>query len=393
VKLVTGQWVIPVEGPPVEGGALLVSEGKILALGKKADLATAWPALPLEEHEGCALVPALVNAHCHLELTELGGLGPAGDFIDWLLDTVLRKREAASETFAQGLLAGARFCRSAGQAVVADVLSAAAFPLAAYPSDGARIAVFPEVIAPRDEHAEPALRRALEVTLSGSAYRAGLSPHSPYTAGDLAYRRCAENAFPSGRLLMTHLAESPQEVLFCRTGGGPMAEQLYARFDVPPPDAAGLHPLEWMENLGLVGPQTLFVHSVQLEKAHIELLARRRGRVILCPRSNGHVGAGTAPGRALLDAGVNVGLGTDSRLSAGDLNLWSDILRAIDDYGWSPGEALEAATRGSARALGLSKEWGSLAPGHRAEFLALPLGPGRELWERLFGSPAAPTWA
>lgn len=379
------------EGPPVDGGALLVSGGRVRAVGRAGDLARQWPAAAREEHEGTALLPGLVNAHTHLELTALGEPPEGTDFVGWILEVIRRKRAASPELFAEGIRSGAARCAASGQAAVGDVLSVPEAAVA-YPEQGPLVAVFPEVIAPHAGQVSGSLAAALGVHPAAQARLSGLSPHAPYTVGADAYLACGRAAAERGLRLMTHLAESPQELDFCLGGGGEVANRLYRSLGLSPPAAPGLHPLEWLDRLGLLGPRTILVHGTGLAAHHPDLLARRGAGVALCPRSNRRLGVGRAPGRALLDAGVTVGLGTDSLLSAGDLDLWRDVVAAVEDYGWSPEEAVRAATVGSASLLGLAGEMGRFAPGCRAAILALPLGTGRGLWDRVLEAAGPGRW-
>lgn len=373
----------------MEGGALLISGGRVVAAGRARDLAAARPRAARVDLDGCALLPALVNGHCHLELSALGEVPPAGSFALWLLEIIRRKRAAAPQDWENGFREGLRACAEGGQGTVADVLST---PGAAYPEDGPEVLVFPEVIAPRPARAAAAVERALAVSPRGRARLGGLSPHSPYTACAQAYRLCARGAAARGGRIVTHVVETAEEVSFCLGHGGDLICTLYPPLLADPPHAPGAHPIEWMEGLGLLGPRTILVHAVHLELSHVAAVAASGAGVILCPRSNRRFGSARAPGRALLAAGVPVGLGTDSRLSAGDLDLRNDVVAAVEDYGWSPAQALTAATRGSAQALGLSDR-GALVPGRRADILALDLGSGADPWERaVAGSGVRGLW-
>lgn len=386
VVLITAPWLLSMEGPPVEGGALVVSGGRVAAVGRARDLERAWSGAPRVDLDGCALLPALVNGHCHLELSSLGEAPPPGAFAPWLLEVIRRKRSASTEDWERGLREGLGECADAGQGTVADILSIR--DGAAYPEGGPEVLVFPEVIVPHAARAGAVVESALRASLRGGARLAGLSPHSPYTACAEAYLACAREAGARGGLIVTHVAETEGEVAFCLGEEEDLSRLLYAPLLVDPPPRPGAHPVEWLQRLALLGPRTVLIHSVHLGPSHVAAVARRRARVVLCPRSNRRFGTARAPGRALLDAGVTIGLGTDSRLSAGDLDLRKDVVAAVEDFGWSPAEALAAATQGGARALGLSDR-GALVPGRRADILAVRMGSGRDPWERVVAGAAA----
>ncbi len=373
-------WLIPMEGPPVEGGALAVEGGRILAAGPWQDVrAFRGRVLDLP---GCALMPALVNAHTHLELTGLGPVPQTSGFSEWILDVARRKREAPAGFWPRAVGRGASECLRTGQAWVADVVSR---PEALAHPGAPGCLVFPEVLAPWPERVPAAAAWVREAVETVGDRIGGISPHSAYTTCPEGFRLAAEGARTRGLRVMIHLAESPDEIRFCLEGAGPVAEVLYAGLGLPPPPAPGLHPVEWLDRLGVLGPTTVVVHAVHLGRAHVERLRKKGVAVVLCPRSNRRLSGRPAPGRAFLDAGLKVGLGTDSVLSSGSLDLWEDMRAAVEDYGWKPAEALWAATRGGAEALGIAPRVGRFGPGARADILVAELGPGRDPWERVLG--------
>ena len=384
--------LIPMEGPPVDGGALAVQQGRIAAAGPLADLRRGLPGAPVRHLEGCALLPPLVNAHAHLELTGLGPAPRSRSLVPWILEVVALKRSAPEDAWARAVGTGLGTCRRTGQGWVADVVSA---PGAAggYRQASGAVRAFPEVIAAGEGRAEEAVAAADALAGRLGPRLGGISPHAPYTTCAGAYRAARAWAERRGLQVMTHAAESPEEIEFCRTGGGPVADLLYRSLGMPPPEPPGLHPVDWLGRIGLLGPGTILVHAVHLGDDHPALLARTGTGVVLCPRSNRRLSGGVAPGAALLRAGVRVGLGTDSALSAGSLDLWEDARAGMEDYGWSPAEALRAATRGGAEVLGLGAVTGRFARGLRADILAVPLGAGSSPWERVLdGARAAGLW-
>ncbi len=383
--LVSASWLVPVEGPPVEGGGLVCSGDRIVAVGRKRDLSRAFPAAVRNDWPGCALIPGWINAHAHLELTDLGDPPPPGDFAGWVLEVIRRKRAAPPGGWARAVARGARRCLDLGQTTVADVAGCDG-GAAGYPAAG-RWCAFPEVIAERPDQVAAALARA---DARAPEHRWGLSPHAPYTVCGEALAAVRDR----GGRLMIHVAESTEEIAFCRTGGGPIRDRLFRTIGQAPPVAPGCHPVVWLDRAGALGPATILVHCVHVGADHVGLLRARGAGVVLCPRSNRHLSGARAPGRAFLDAGVAVGLGTDSPLSSGGLDLLGEMRVAVEDYGWRPEEAVRAATRGGAAVLGLGRAVGAFVPGARADMLALPLGPGRDPWERvLAGERPAAVWS
>ncbi len=377
-RVFSASWVLTMDGPALEGGAVLVEGGTIRRVGKAAEVARHAPDAERVDLPGRVLLPALVNAHAHLELTGLRPPGAPG-FAQWVLGVVAEKRAAPPDRWARAAADGAEACRDGGQGWVADVVTR---PEAArgYPEGGPRILAFPELIAAQEEHLPAALAGLdrLQAACRGRAW--GVAPHAPYTVCAEGFRRVARRPRP-----MVHLAETAAEVEFCREGTGPIRDILYGTLGLAPPPAPGLHPVDWLDRLGILRPGAILVHAVHLERRHVELVARSGAGVVLCPRSNRRLSGRAAPGRALLDAGVPVALGTDSVLSSGSLDLRADAAAALDDYGWSPEEAVRAATRGGAEVLGLGTRVGRFSPGARADMMALPLE-GRDPWEAVLGA-------
>ncbi len=388
MKIISAPWVVPVSSPMIEDGAVALDNGRIVSVGKVSDIVKEFPGAPHERMEGSLLMPALVNAHAHLELTLLGPLPEELDFIGWILEIIKRKRAATDADFSIGIEMGARICLEYGQSVVADVLSRYEFG-AHYPPHGPRILCMPEVICPGDEGAGTLVDRAAGVKVGGNAELAGLFAHSPYTAGRAAQLACGEAAKTvkaGGSIFATHLAESVEEIEFCESDSGPIVDRLYASLPVSPPASPGMHPLRWLDLLSLLGPNTLLIHCVQLEKGDRELIGQRGASVVICPTSNFKLGVGDVDGKGLADAGVTLALGTDSALSGEGLDLRKEMVLAVERCGLSAEQAVVAATAGGAHALGLKGETGALTVGASADILAIEPGSGNDVWEMILSS-------
>lgn len=379
--LLTAPWVLPMCGPPFERGAVLVSGSRIAGVGPESELRRVASDARAVALEDAVLLPGLVNAHAHLELTGFRSVSGSPSFTGWIKEVIRLKRSVAAETFAAYAELGSREALAFGQTVVADVVSNRHSAGAAR-AKGQRVFNLAEVIAPDDANAAQAVEAALELMETPNATPGGLFPHTPFTVGGSGYETAARESLTLCSRWFTHLAESPDEVEFCLTGRGPLIDELYAGLPVAPPKPPLMHPFDWLDSLGLVGPGSVLVHGVQMSVAQVARMAELGAPVVLCPRSNRALGVGKAPGRAYLRAGATVALGTDSVLSGGDLDLLKDAAAAVEDYGFSPAEALYAATLGGARALGVADAVGALKSGLRADILALRLGAGADVCER-----------
>jgi 5-methylthioadenosine/S-adenosylhomocysteine deaminase len=192
--------------------------------------------------------------------------------------------------------------------------------------------------------------------------RLGVSPHAPYTVSAALYRAVAEFAVQEQLPIAVHLAESVAESELVTGGGGPFAKAWSLR-GIPLPDSSGASPVAWLDAHGVLGPRTLAIHLVRAQAGDIASLRRSHTSVAHCPLSNRRHGHGVAPIRDFLDAGLRVGVGTDSVASVGRLDLLAEARAARALAGLSAAEALALVTSGGAEALGVHREVGSLQPG------------------------------
>lgn len=368
--------VVPRAGDVIAGGFVAWSGGRFTHVGpdpppgpgRTADLVDA------------VLLPGLVNAHAHLELTSLRGQVPLGaGFLDWIPRLTAQRREAGDAALAAGAAAGVAECVAAGTVAVGDIVSvdACAPPLL---TSGLRGVCYLETLGPTPERARaaaealPARLAAADAHASGMAV--GVSPHTPWTATRGLFEAALGHG--TGRRFAVHVAESREELRFCRHGDGPIAE-VFARAGIdlgqlPPPMTS---PVAYLDALGLLRPEALCIHANYVDGDDVARLARAGAPVAFCPRSHAFFGHATHPVRALLDAGVTVALGTDSVASNDTLSLRDEMAFLLEHRGdLGPDVILDLATRGGARALGLGP--GVLEPGAPADCtaVALPSGPG-----------------
>jgi 5-methylthioadenosine/S-adenosylhomocysteine deaminase len=202
--------------------------------------------------------------------------------------------------------------------------------------------------------------------------RLGVSPHAPYSCSADLYRACLALGLP----LATHVAESHAERAWMVDGSG--AFEAHCALFPPSPGETGIRLLA---REGLLGPAVTAAHCVVVDPDEIELLAQYDVGVVHCPRSNALLGCGIAPLAELRAAGIRIGLGTDSPASTPSFDIFDELRMAIalaragatDASALTPREALRLATLGSAEAIGLAGEIGSLTPGKRADLCVVEL--------------------
>lgn len=374
-KLFRARYLLPMAGAPaIEDGALLIAGGRIVAVGQYSALCH-YDA-EITDYGDAVILPPLVNAHCHLELSHFPRwvneceetVAPV-DFVSWIRRLIRVRRFVGDAAIPRSVTAGIQQLLASGTGAVGDILTSpdSLAPLLNSPLYGR---IFFETLGLEEERFAPALAKALAAAASLEfRLRGGLSPHSTYTVSSSHLERAVSAGFP----MAIHCAESPEESLFLREGRGPIADELYvaAGWSLSP-HVPGLSPVAWLAAHGALNSQSLLIHGVQVDAADAQQIAVSGATVVLCPRSNARLGVGVAPVARYKASGVQLALGTDSLASNDSLSLWDELAFARSVYPeFSPGELLAIATRGGAKALGLANEMGELVAGFGAHFQVL----------------------
>lgn len=373
--ILRARWVLPIERPPIEGGWVTIEDGVIHAIGLGRP-----PGGEVQDLGDVALLPGLVNAHTHLELSFLRGrIPPASSMAPWIRGLMGARRGAPheDEQRAAATLALAE-ARASGTIAFGDIsnILITARPLA---QSGAPSVLFHELLGfvPRDVDARVS-RAADAVTDAASApVSPGLAPHAPFSTAPELIAAIAREAGARRLPMSMHLGESQEEVELLATGRGAFRELLQElgawRDDWSAP---GADPVSYLDGLGAIAPGMLAVHATQLDAAALGLLAARGAVIVSCPRSNRWTGVGDPPLDAFYASGAVVAFGTDSLTSAPTLDMFDELAAARRVTAVSDARLLESATRGGAVALGLGAGYGRIAPGLRAPLLAVDVPPG-----------------
>ena len=343
------KWVLPVSAPPIENGVVEISGSTITAVGRHgtADI----------DLGDVVLLPGLINAHCHFDYTHFAGRIPyRGSFTDWIHDIVALKAQQTLPEFSEGIQAGIKLALQTGTTTVVNIES---FPelISQIPRPPLRVIWCPELID---------LNQIIHVLPEGSG---GLSPHAPYTASAELYRRCAQ----SGRFMTTHVAESLDEDAMFRQGRGALYDACRS-LGRPMTDCGHSGPVELLHSYGVLGNNCLAVHANCLTESDVQLLAATETSVVHCPKTHRFFERATPPLVRLLQAGVNVCLGTDSLASNSSLNVFAEMRELARVFPQlSPEQILALATIQAARALKMSEPLGQITVGAAADLIAVPV--------------------
>jgi cytosine/adenosine deaminase-related metal-dependent hydrolase len=375
--LLLADWIAPMDQPILRDAGIAFRDGIILSVGSANQLRRQHSGATITRLPETVLLPGLVNAHVHLELSTHTPGPPPKSFVDWLLKLIPRQpqtpRELQTQTGA-AVTEGINQCLRFGVMTVGDISRLCSITRPLLKNSSLRVMSFGEVLAMAQRRGvlEERLASAAETTEQADRLHVGISPHSPYSVEAHGYRRCLEVARSRSMPLATHLAESADEAEFLASHSGPFRQlwnELGAWDDQVPTFAGG--PIRFAQSLGLLDYPTVLAHVNYCDDEELALLARGKASVVYCPRTHAYFGHPPHRWRDILAAGVNVALGTDSTVSSPDLNLVDDlrlIHRLAPDV---PADILwELATIRAARALGLDQKVGSLTPGTAADIVA-----------------------
>lgn len=365
------RWVLPIDAPPIDRGWVAVEDGVIRAVGSGRP-----PSGHVTDLGDTALLPGLINAHTHLELSWMAGLTPPSPSMGQWIRRLMSLRRTQSPTDEQQARRAAEAldeARAAGTIAFGDI-SNTLVTTSIFSAAQAPAVVFHELLgfAPHDHDARARDGADRVIGDTREPVRPGLSPHAPYSTSPELFQAIARETERRGMRSSVHLAESPEEIEFLMSGSGAIADTLKDlgvwRDDWTPPRT---DPATYLDRLGVLRPGLVVVHATQLKDEALRLLAERGCTIVSCPRSNRWVGAGDPPLDAFFASGATVALATDSLASADSLDMFAELAAARRISSVSNAALLESATWGGATALGLDAMYGRIAPGLRTPLLAV----------------------
>lgn len=370
---------------PLADGAVAVADGRIRAVGPTDEVVAALGGADAEVREwDGALTPGLVNAHTHLQYSDMAAVGQAehGGFEAWM--SAFMELYPLPRDWSASAAAGAALCLRAGTTAVAEIVTDAEAGSAVHDA-GLHGIAFWEVLGWTDRTWAEGGERTVRAELAAlpPAPGVGLSPHAIYSLDTGVLRDLARLAGELGVRQHIHAAESAWEDAYVRTGTGDLAERWRqngrGEFALLRDGGVGTGVIRYLDGLGALTPMTHLAHGIYVDADDRALLRARGVAVALCPRSNAVIGLSPPPVAAYLREGNAIAVGTDSLSSSPSLSLWHDVA-ALHGLARAQGyddddlhaRLFAAATVGGARALGLT-DTGVLRPGARADLAVFPV--------------------
>lgn len=381
--LLRARIVLPIVRPAIDNGVVRISGNRILFVGSFAECPPAGEEEQVFDLGDAVLLPGLVNAHCHLDYTDMAGqIPPARTFTDWIKAITSAKNGLIYADFARAWLNGAEMLVRTGTTTVADIETVPELLPEVWEATPLRVWSFLEMTGVRSR-IEPAriIDEAVRKvrSLAGSRNGAGLSPHAPYSTVPELLRLSATAAREHGWRLVTHVAESDVEFEMFVRGRGVMFEWLQ-RNERDMSDCGSGSPVQHLERNGCLHDHLLAVHANYLAPGDSDLLGRRGVSVAHCPRSHVFFNHCRFHRAELAAAGVNICLGTDSLATVSkvrgqplELNLFAEMKALAErEPELNPETILAMATTHGASALGLQGRIGELSEGAFADVIAIP---------------------
>ncbi len=376
-------YLLPITSPPIENAALAVEGDVILAVGTRAEV---MPLLQeqfrLVECGRAAILPGFINTHAHLELSVMRGFLEERDFHSWIHKLITARSKLSKVDLQISALFGAVEAVRSGITALADTGESGAALYGLYES-GLRGIVFQEVFGPHPEQAESSLNglkeRVAELKARSTALiEIGISPHAPYSVSPQLYRLVSSYALEEGLKVAVHAAESRAEDELVRSGSGPFAQSLKQRGIACRPSRSVT---SYLASTGILETSPLLIHMVQTYAEDLDILKGYGCKIAHCPKSNAKFGHGRAQVEQMLEAGLTVGLGSDSVASNNSMDMLEEarfmyLLHAasLQNNNWiTARQILSLITLKGAEALGIDSLTGSLEVGKQADLCVINL--------------------
>jgi aminodeoxyfutalosine deaminase len=394
MQILTADYVLPISSAPIEQGAVVIENDKILLVGKFSEIKVQFPEAEVDDFGEAAILPGFVNAHSHLEITAMRGFldSVEHDFAAWLLKIAkTRDQILTDEDVRIAAVFGALEAARAGVTCFGDIGRFGIAGFEALKANNLRGVLFQETeFSPDNKTADVDFDKLKEKFLhlketETDLVKVGLSPHSPYTVSRRLFEKIAEYAIAEHIKISTHAAESNEESILVEKGEGffiGVYEKFGVQWEVP-----YLSSIEYLDKIGVLKAKPLLAHCVKVSDSEIESIKTSNASIAHCPKSNAKFGHGIAPLEKFLDAQINTGFGSDSVASNNTCDILEEARFAVlsarnrtnKKRFIEPAEALRTATFGGAKSLGLESQIGTLETGKQADIIAISLAQAAQM--------------
>ena len=382
--IIRARVVVTMDGPPIDNGAVVVAEDRIVDVGKFSSVAKTYPIGEIVDLGEQALLPGLINAHCHLDYTCLRGkISRQKSFTDWIRAINAEKAKLSPEDYIASINEGFSEAQRFGTTTIANLT---AFPeLLSRIGSPIRTWWFAELIDVRDPGGASRLVDHAVGQLKSQEHW-GLAPHAPFTASPDLFRRCEEIAEREDVLLTTHLAESREERDMFQDARGPLYDFL---------KQIGRDMSDCPRAIEVNRPY-LMVHLNELDEMNFALLpkSQKGSSIVHCPRSHEYFGHSPFQFQSLRQAGFNICIGTDSLASNDDLSLFAEMRAFRKEFpDVRPEEIVEMVTVNPARALRQGDSLGKIQRDVVADLIAIPVTTSTSIYQDIIAFDQTVNWS
>ncbi|MDA0749191.1 MAG: amidohydrolase family protein [Verrucomicrobia bacterium] len=399
-QIIRCRCLLPVSSPPIFDGGMVVASGLIQDIGPWNHVRQLYTGTHMDLGES-VLMPGLINAHCHLEYTQMAGkLDPPASFTDWIRKMIDLKKSWSPGDFQHSWQTGYNQSTASGTTTIADNLSQPIQLSREQLSQGARLMALFEWIQlegiPWTSEQLQDKGFLCQSTDLASGLISGLAPHAPYTTTPILWRFIQEHPELSKRPISVHLAESQEEMDLFQKHSGPMHDWFSSIGHLPNWGTGS--PIQLLESKGAIRNGTIIIHANGLDDSDLAILAHHNIGIVHCPRSHHYFQHPPFQLEKCLNHNIPVALGTDSLASIRpdqhpqSLSMFHEMQSLLKSFPTlRPQMAIEMTTLTAAKVLGLDSTIGSLAPGKQADWISLPCkGTERDLHEAIIHTKIPP---
>ncbi|MFZ1081046.1 MAG: amidohydrolase family protein [Candidatus Kryptoniota bacterium] len=347
---------------------IIVQNDTIVDVDKFDNVARREGNTPVRDFGGIIL-PCLINAHTHLELSPFSNISHK-DFVDWVLKLMDARAARTGQNSQRECLNAKHEAEECGTAYFVNVGNDYDLNL----SFGNNQLFQFEQIGINNSDADKIFERSLSFMSLQNGIEAGLAVHAPYSVSSELMKKIKACNNSRSSITSIHLAEIPEEVEFIRTGKGRLVDLLNARVANWRFDATNLSPVEYVDSLGILDERTLCVHCIFVDDNDLNLIAQRGSAVAFCVRSNRELSGRIPDLKKFLKHGIRILLGTDSRASSPDIDMFLEAAAFYNEYHdvASPADIFRMATSDAANFLGIEDHYGKIASGMSASLVHVP---------------------